>query len=184
MPEAGGEVRPRFEVSGRGLVAAGRPRPVPGYSDLLSRCSGAAGGRCGRALGPGLLAESAQIPVVEAVAGDKEAHPGASRGQAGRAPTRAARSRPGLLPRGPRLGKSPLAAPAHPSGHCTQQRVSPSPLPPKVWADCKSCCSVIVGQTGPFSWERGAGMWRIPGKDYINQSIISLEKPSTNQSKS
>lgn len=52
----------------------------------------------------------------------------------------------------------------------------------KVSADCNSCWSVFVCQTGPFSWERG--MWWIPAQDYINQSIISPGMRSTNDSKS
>lgn len=162
MPEAGGEVRPRFEVSGRGLVAAGRPRPVPGYSDLLS---GALGPRVGAVDAPWVRGSSLRARrspswrrwpgtkrrTLERAEGRRAGHP---RAQPPRAP-----------PAGPAPGKSPLAAPAHPSRHCTQQRARHlPPPPPKVWADCKSCCSVIVGQTGPFSRERGAGHVADPGQ--------------------
>lgn len=119
--------------------------------------------------------ERAQIPAVDACGGGQRGRRSEqAEGRRAHAPTRA--PHPGLLPMSPRalepralrLESSPRAEPAHFSHHriyrTACERVSPSPSPPpKMWADCKSCCSVIVCQTGPFSWERGEGHVAVPG---------------------
>lgn len=222
-PELGGRgvcarrCGPRPRVCGGRAGARGGPfrsvlrsrfgscRAVPGRclvisEDLLSRCFGAAGGRCGRAPGPGGRgggrggcsgrADPRGGGLWQGTKADSRAGRGQARTRARargppRAPPREAR---GLAARGSAPGAT-LAEPARPltaafaKGRVNERHLLPSH--PQRCGQIARVAALLLFVKQALSLGRGArGMWRIPGKDYINQSIISPEKSGTNRSKS
>lgn len=145
----------------------------------------------------GLPTRSAQIPrSPRPVAGDKEAD-GRSERRAG-AHRIQARSHRGYLSRSPRASEPQgfatgkfaprrarsLLSPLH-LANGVGSRVTFFLAAPKGVGQIARVAALLLFVKQALSPGRGArGMWRILGQDYINQSIISPEKPSTNESKS
>lgn len=143
----------------------------------------------------GLPTRSAQTPrSPRPVAGDKEADCRSER-RAG-AHRIQARTHRGYLSRSPRASEPRGFA----SGNFAEARSLLSALhlangvgsrvtfflaAPKGVGQIARVAALLLFVKQALSPGRGArGMWRILGQDYINQSIISPEKPSTNESKS
>lgn len=148
---------------------------------MLSRCFGAAGGRCGYTLGSRSCTTIVRRSLLwRPVARDKEVDTGSEqRIRAHWHPRTDSHSEARVLPHDPppprhlpgasvprtlSLESSPPPrSPPPPSTLHLASSVAPSQPSPKVWADCKSCASVIVCQTGPFSGEKVEGREADPG---------------------
>lgn len=152
------------------MVAAGRPGSVPADFRAALQVLWGRGWALWPRPGSGLLTENSRVPVAEAVQGTKRRRSGARRGQ----PAQGSSPRPAPAARGP----SAALAPRFPAP------VPSSPPPQRCGRMARVAAPLLfVKQALPLG--RGArGLWRVPGQDYINQSIISPEKPSTSQSKS
>lgn len=189
---------PRSRFLAEGLGAAGHLRSVLGY--LLRSALEVFGGR-GWALwtrpGSGDCPRRARRSLWRRpVAGDKEADTGSKQ-----------RTGAHMHPRArPTQSPSPWAPAPRCSGLCvwkvrsfqswlpsltiafSKRRLNvchPLPSHPQRCGQIARVTALLLFVKQALSLGRGArGMWRIPGQDYINQSIISPEKWSTNESKS
>lgn len=169
-------------------MAAGRSRSVPAYFRAALEVLWGRGGRCGRPRALGLLTENSQFPVAEAAAGTKRHTPQRAEG---RLHSARARSPPPAPPGGRAGSPAPCPGEATARSACSPllplRRPMPVPFsqpPPKVWPIARVAALLLFVKQALSLGRVARGMWQIPGKDYINQSIISPEKPSTNQSKS
>ena len=189
-----------FRFPAEVLVAAGRPKLCPVIrEDLLSTLFGAPGGRCGCTLGPGATHRGHAGPRRGVLwRGTKRQTLKQVKGRRAHAPVRT--SHPGLLPiRTFRLGAQgsasgkfntllPLQSTITPLTTAFAKRLANAchlPSHPQRCGQIARVAALLLFVKQALSLGRRArGMWRIPGKDYINQSIISPEKPSTNESKS
>lgn len=184
---------PRSRFLAEGLAAAGHLRSVPSY--LLRSALEVFWGR-GWALWTRPGSGDCPRRVAEACGGGQRGrHWEQTEDRRTHAPTRA--SHPESLPMSPAPRCSGLCVwkvrsfqswlPSLTIAFSKRRLNVCHPLPshPQRCGQIARVAGLLLFVKQALSLGRGArGMWRIPGQDYINQSIISPEKWSTNESKS